>query len=127
MAKATDLSRRERQIMDILYARGQASAAEVRDDLSDPPSYSSVRTLLRILEEKGHARHRQDGPRYVYRPTVSRNKASQSAMKQLVQTFFDGSTETAVAALLDLQASKLDDDALKRLGSLIDHARNEGR
>src|ERR671925_464450 len=98
MAEA--LSRRERQIMDIIYARGQATAAEVTAALPDPPSYSAVRALLRILEQKGHLRHEQDGPRYVFLPTVPRDRARRSAMRHLVRTFFDGSTEDAVAALL---------------------------
>src|SRR6187401_3697396 len=91
------LSRRERQILDILYAKSSATAAEVREAMADPPSYSAVRALLRILEEKGHARHEVDGPRYVYLPRLDRDKARQSAMRHLVQTFFDGSAGDAVA------------------------------
>src|SRR3954471_349842 len=94
------LSRRERQIMDVVYRRGPATAAEVLEGLPDPPSYSAVRAMLRVLEEKGHLRHEEKGPRYVYLPTVPREEARQSALSQLVQTFFDGSTEQAVAALL---------------------------
>src|SRR3954465_14900574 len=94
------LSRRERQIMDVIYRRGRATAAEVLEDMPDPPGYSAVRAMLRLLEEKGHVRHEQDGPRYVYMPTVNRDRARKSAMKHLVRTFFDGSTEDAVAALL---------------------------
>ncbi|MBI3466496.1 MAG: BlaI/MecI/CopY family transcriptional regulator [Planctomycetes bacterium] len=120
-------SRRERQILDVLYARGEATAAEVMQSLPDPPSYSAVRALLRILEQKGHARHEQRGPRYVFMPTVAREKASRSALKRLVQTFFDGSTEQAVAALLDLSASRLSAVELDRLASLIEQARKEGR
>lgn len=122
-----NLSRRERQIMDIVYRQGQATAAEVLEALPDPPSYSAVRAMLRILEEKGHLKHEQQGPRYVFLPTLPREKASRSALKQLVQTFFDGSTEQAVAALLDLSGSKLSSDELDRLSELIDQARKEGR
>lgn len=122
-----NLSRRERQIMDAVYKLGQATAAEVLDNIPDPPGYSAVRTLLRLLEEKGYLRHDQDGPRYLYLPTLSRDKARQSALKQLMQTFFDDSTEAAVAALLDLSRSKLSDEELERLSNLIDKARKEGR
>jgi predicted transcriptional regulator len=121
------LSRRERQIMDVIYRRGQATAAEVLEDLPDPPGYSAVRAMLRVLEEKGHLRHDQQGPRYVFLPTVPRDKARRSALKQLVQTFFEGSTEQTVAALLDLSASKLSDAELDRLSQLINQARKEGR
>lgn len=121
------LSRRERQIMDVIYRLGQATAQEVVDNLNDPPSYSAVRGLLRILEEKGHVRHRQDGPRYVYQPTVSREKARESALKQLVRTFFQDSPKEAVAALLDMFAAKLSDDELDRLAEVIARARKEGR
>src|ERR687892_1753081 len=96
-----DLSRRERQIVDILYSQGRATAAEVQAALPDPPSYSAVRAMLRILEEKGHVRHEQDGPRYVYVPTVTRDRAKRSALRHVLQTFFDGSTEQAITALLD--------------------------
>ena len=128
MAKSSpqNLSRRERQIMDIIYRRGKATAADVRADLPDPPSYSAVRAMLRILEEKGHLRHEQQGPRYLFRPTVARDRARQSALKQLVSTFFEGSTEQAVAALLDLSAAKLSDAELDRLKGLIEQARKEG-
>ena len=125
--KHRTLSRRERQIMDILYRRSRATAAEVMEGLPDPPSYSAVRALLRVLEEKGHARHKQDGPRYVYMPTVSRDRARQSALKQVVGTFFENSTEQSVAALLDMSADKMSDDELDRLAELIEHAREEGR
>src|SRR6187549_3050950 len=114
-----DLSRRERQILDILYKHGRATAADVQAALPEPPSYSAVRALLRILEDKGHVRHVQDGPRYVYSPTVPRDKARRSAMQQLVGTFFGGSTEQAVAALLDMSATRLSDDELERLSQLI--------
>ena len=121
------LSRRERQIMDVLYARGSASVAEVREDLPDPPSYSAVRAMLRVLEDKGHLKHRQEGPRYVYEPTQSRARARRTALQRLVHTFFDGSTEQAVAALLDLKGEPLDEVELRRLSDLIDKARKEGR
>jgi predicted transcriptional regulator len=121
------LSRRERQIMDAIYRRGQATVAEVLEDMPDPPSYSAVRAMLRVLEEKGHLRHDQQGPRYVFLPTVPRDQARRSALQQLVRTFFDGSTEQTVAALLDLSDSKLSDAELKRLSRLIDQARKEGR
>jgi len=123
----TNLSRRERQIMDIIYGRAEATASEVQEALPDPPSYSAVRAMLRILEEKGHLQHRQDGPRYVFFPKVSREKVRRSALKQMLKTFFDGSTEQAVAALLDLSASELSDRELERLGELIDQTRKEGR
>ena len=101
MPDPSKLSRRERQIMDSIYRRGRATAAEVLEDLPDPPSYSAVRALLRLLEEKGHVRHEQDGPRYVFLPTVTRDRARKSALKHVVRTFFDGSPTDAVAALLD--------------------------
>jgi predicted transcriptional regulator len=121
------LSRRERQIMDAIYRRGQATVAEVLEDMPDPPSYSAVRAMLRVLEEKGHLQHVQQGPRYVFLPTVPRDQARRSALRQLVRTFFDGSTEQTVAALLDLSDTKLSDAELKRLSRLIDQARKEGR
>jgi predicted transcriptional regulator len=129
MAKPSpaQLSRRERQIMDIVYRQGQATAAEVLDRLPDPPSYSAVRAMLRILEEKGHLRHEEQGPRYVYLPTLPREKARSSALKQLVQTFFAGSTEQAVAALLGMSSTQLSDEELDRLAQLIEQARKEGR
>jgi BlaI family transcriptional regulator, penicillinase repressor len=123
----TDLSRRERQIMDILYRRGRASAAQVMAELDDPPSYSGVRALLRILVQKGHLKHEQDGPRYVYLATLPRERARVGALKQVVQTFFDGSALQAMAALIDTQESKLSKDELERLAKLIDRARKEGR
>ncbi len=121
------LSRRERQIMDAIYRRGQATSAEVLEDLPDPPSYSAVRAMLRVLEEKGHLQHVQQGPRYVFLPTVPRDQARRSALQQLVRTFFDGSAEQTVAALLDLSDRKLSDAELDRLSQLIDRARKEGR
>src|SRR6201990_326342 len=101
MAEPAHLSRRERQIMDVIYRRGRATAAEVLDDIPDPPSYSAVRAMLRLLEEKGHVLHEQAGPRYVFLPTVNRDRARKSALKHVVKTFFDGSATDAVAALLD--------------------------
>ena len=121
------LSRRERQIMDIVYRRGRATAAEVLEAMPDPPSYSAVRALLRVLEDKGHLRHQQEGPAYVYRPTVSRETASRSAVKHLMQTFFGGSAEKAMAALLDVSSAKLSRDELDRIGGLIEAAKKEGR
>ncbi len=121
-----DLSRRERQIMDVIYEQGASTSAEVLDAIPDPPSYSAVRAMLRILEEKGHLQHRQDGPRYVYMPVISRDKASKSALQHLVQTFFDGSTQGAVAALLDMDSINLDADELNRLEAMIQRAREEG-
>lgn len=123
----TQLSRREREIMDVIYRAGRASAAEVLDQLADPPSYSAVRALLRVLEEKGHLRHEEDGPRYVFMPTVPRERARASALRQVLHTFFDGSTEQAVAALLDLSSTKLSDAELDRLSKLIVDAKKEGR
>jgi predicted transcriptional regulator len=123
----SELSRRERQIMDVVYRRGRASVADVRAGLPDPPSYSAVRALLRILERKGHLSHEQDGPRYVYRPTVSPAEARDSAMRRLLKTFFDGSPEKAVAAFLDISAAELTDDELDRLAELVERARREGR
>lgn len=113
--------------MDVIYRLGQATAQDVVDNLSDPPSYSAVRGLLRILEEKGHVKHRADGPRYVYHPTVPREKARESALKQVVRTFFEDSPEEAVAALLGMSAAKLSEDELDRLAELIARARKEGR
>ncbi len=122
-----NLSRRERQIMDIIYQLGQATAAEVLDNLPDPPSYSAVRAMLKILEDKGHLRHKQQGPRYVFLPKVSREKAKRWAVKHLLQTFFDGSAESAVATLLDVSRSDLSNADLDRLNSLISQAKKEGR
>ena len=123
----TTMSRRERQIMDVIYRLGRASAADVRDQLPDPPSYSAVRALLRVLEEKGHLRHEQDGPRYVFLPTVARDRARRSALRQLLNTFFDDSPEEAVAALLDLSGPRLTGAELERLAARIDQAKREGR
>jgi len=121
------LSKRERQIMDVLYRRGEATVAEVMEGIPDPPSYSAVRATLRILEDKGHVEHREDGPRYVYLPTVPRESARESALKHLVRTFFDGSTEAAMAALLDISERDISDAELERLSALIEAAREQGR
>ncbi|MCP4901732.1 MAG: BlaI/MecI/CopY family transcriptional regulator [bacterium] len=123
----THLSRRESQIMDIVYELGRATANEVLDRLPDPPSYSAVRAMLRVLEEKGYLRHEQDGPRYVFLPTVPREEAQTTALRRVVRTFFDGSAEGAVAALLDLERDDLDPEALARLAAMIKAARKEGR
>ncbi len=120
------LSNRERQIMDILYRDGSATAAEVHEKLPDPPSYSAVRATLRILEEKGQVRHEQDGPRYLFRPAVARDKAKRTAVRHLLSTFFDGSTELAVATLLDESAPQLSEDDFKKLKKLIDVAESKG-
>ena len=122
-----NLSRRERQIMDIIYQLGQATAAEVLENLPDPPGYSAVRAMLKILEDKGHLRHKQQGPRYVFLPKVSREKAKRSAVKHLLQTFFDGSAASAVATLLDVSRSDLSNADLDRLNRLISQAKKEGR
>lgn len=121
-----DLSRRERQIMEIVYARGEATAAQVLESLPDPPSYSAVRALLAILIEKGHLKHRSEQGRYIYAPTRRRAKAGRSALVRVLETFYEGSLEKAVAALLQAD-SKLSADELKRLSELIEQARNEGR
>ncbi len=121
------LSRRERQLMDVLYQRGRATAAEVRESLPDAPSYSAVRSLLRILEEKGHVRHVEEGLKYVYLPAVDQNKAKRSALRHLVDTFFGGSPGQAAAALLDDSATKLTREDLDRLAELIEKSRKDGR
>jgi len=122
-----NLSRRERHIMDILYRRGRATAAEVQAELENPPGYSAVRATLRVLEEKGHARHEEQDLRYVYLPTVPRGKARLTALRHMVETFFDGSVEQTVAALLDGGAARLDGPQLERLSQLVEKARKEGR
>ncbi len=121
------LSRRERQIMDALYHHGQATVAEVMESIPEPPSYSAVRATLRILEEKGHVLHRQDGQRYVYLPKVSPETARESALQHLVRTFFDGSAEDAAAALLRMSDTELDQAALERLARKIAETEREGR
>lgn len=121
------LSRRERQIMDALYTLGEATVGEVMDRMPDPPSYSAVRATLRVLEEKGHVKHRQDGPRYLYLPTVSRDKAQTTALKHLVGTFFGGSVEQAVMALLSMPETKMSDAQLEKLAEQVRRAEEEGR
>ena len=125
-SEAMKLGRRERQIMDAVYRLGRATAAEVLESLPDPPSYSAVRGMLRLLEDKGHLRHEQDGPRYVYIPTTARDEARRSALAHLLDTFFDNSRESAVAALLDLGGARLDDDEYRRLKHVLDQAREPG-
>lgn len=125
--KTQTLSRRERQIMDIVYRLGRATVQDVLDGLNDPPSYSSVRALMRLLEEKSHLRHINDGPRYVYLPRQPKAQASRSALAHLLDTFFDDSVETAVAALLDVKSKELTEEGLDRLQTLIDAAREQGR
>ena len=120
-------SRRERQIMEILYQRGKASASEVREAMEDAPSYSAVRAMLRVLEEKGHVRHQEEGLKYVYVPVVARDKAKRSAVKHVLDTFFAGSPEQIVAALLDVSASKLTREELDRMSEMIEKAKREGR
>jgi predicted transcriptional regulator len=121
------LSRRERQIMEIIYRLGEASASDVLDNLDDPPSYSAVRAHLRILEEKKYLRHKKEGQRYLYRPRLSRQRARDSALKGLLRNFYEGSREQMIAALLDAPASELSEDELARLASMIEKARKEGR
>jgi len=122
---ALDLGRRERQIMEVIYRRGQATVAEVRAALDDPPGYSAVRTFLNILEEKGHLTHEQVGLRYVYRPTHPRDEAGKAALRQVLRTFYEGSIANSVAALLE--AESLPPEELEQLTRLIDRARKEGR
>jgi predicted transcriptional regulator len=122
----TVLSRRERQIMDVLFRRGRATAADVMADLTGEPSYSTVRTQLRVLEEKGHVRHEDDGVRFVYMPVVRRQAARKSALRHLVDTFFEGSAEKTVAALLGGEGAKLTDEELDRIAGLIDKSRKDG-
>lgn len=126
-APVTTLSRRERQIMDIVYAQGEASAAAVHAALPDPPSYSAVRALLAILVDKSHLKHRTEQGRYIYFPTRRRAQAGRSALRRVLDTFFQGSLEKAVAALLQGSDGKLSEEELRRLGQLIQQARKEGR
>lgn len=125
-AQHTALSRRERQIMDILFRRRRATAAEVMDELPGLPSYSTVRTHLRVLEQKGHVRHAQNGVRFVYMPVVARHTARKSALRHVIDTFFDGSPEKAVAALLGGEAAKLSHEQFDRIAAVIAKARKEG-
>ena len=121
------LTRRERQIMDVVYARGQVTVSEVLEELPDAPSYSAVRALMRKLEEKGHLKHDASGPKYVYEATVPREEARESALERLVRTFFDGSPTKTVAALIDSGAVELSDAELDEMADLIAHARRRGR
>jgi predicted transcriptional regulator len=125
--KPDPLSRRERQIMDIVFRHGKVTIREVLDELPDPPSYSAVRALVRVLEDKGHLRHAQDGPRYVYMPTQDRSRVRSSALAHVVDTFFAGSPAEAVAALLGMQGRELSEGELDELSAMIDQARKEGR
>ena len=127
MKAPSSFTRRERQIMEVIYREGRATATDVLTRLPDPPSYSAGRALLRILEQKGHVRHVEEGNRYVYLPTVPADRARRSALRSLLQTFFQGSPEKAVAALLDMSRSELSEQELDRLSRLIDQAREEGR
>ena len=121
-----DVSRRERQILDVLFRVGRATAAEIQQAIPDAPSYSAVRTLLRILEEKGHIRHEQEGTRYVYLPRLGRDHARRSALRHMLNTFFEGSATHAIAALIDEDSAKLSDDDWKRLADMIKRARKQG-
>ena len=127
MSMGTGLSRRERQIMDILYQRGKSSASEVREAMPDAPSYSAVRAMLRILEEKGHVKHQAEGLKYVYAPVVGRDRAKRSAMKHLLDTFFSDAPEQAVATLLDVSSRSLKPEELDRMAEMIEKARKEGK
>jgi predicted transcriptional regulator len=127
MLKNQQFSRREREIMDIIFSRGRATATEVMDGMAEPPSYSAVRATLRILEQKGHLKHQHDGTRYVYLPTVNRERVRLSALDQLLTTFFEGSAANVVATLIERQKGTMSDDELQRLGELIAEARKEGR
>lgn len=122
-----ELSPRERQVMDALYRLDEATVSEILDELEDPPSYSAVRAVLRVLEEKGHVRHRQDGPRYVYRPTIAAEKARRNALSHLVRTFFDGSAERAAVALLEMSDTELPDEVVERLAERVERAKKEER
>lgn len=127
MAFSAPLSRRERQIMDILYQREEATAHDVLEALPDPPRYSGIRTLLRVLVDKGHIEHRKRGKEYVYAPTVPRNSAARSALRHVLETFFAGSLEQAVATLVRDDETRLDDEELAGLSQLIEEARERGR
>jgi predicted transcriptional regulator len=123
----TDLSRRERQIMDAIFKNGTATAAEVREAIPDAPSYSSVRTLLRILEDKGLLKHKQQGPRYLYQPTIRRDRAKTSALKHLMHTFFDNSIEEVVAALMDMSGDDMSEEEYEQLSRMIERAKKESK
>ena len=127
MASKPEHSRREREVMNVLFRLGRATAGEVLAELPDPPSYSAVRSTLSILEAKGHATHEAEGNRYIYRPTIDRRKARLSALDQVLDTYFDGSASEAVTALLEERAVRLSKNDLDRLSQLIRQARREGR
>jgi predicted transcriptional regulator len=127
MSAAGGLSRRERQIMDILYRRGKASASEVREAMESAPGYSAVRAMLRVLEEKGHVKHQAEGLKYVYVPVVARDEAKRSAVKHVMETFFNGSAEQIVAALLDVSSTRLTREELDRMSEMIEAAKKEGK
>jgi predicted transcriptional regulator len=123
----THLSRRERQIMDIIYQQAEATVAEVRKLLPDPPSYSSVRALLSVLEKKGYLKHKEQGRRYIYYPTVALDRVKRSALKHLMETFFDDSAERVMAALLNIRGVKLSEKELEKMARLIEEAKKEGK
>jgi BlaI family penicillinase repressor len=123
----THLSRRERQIMDIIYQKSEATVAEVRESLPNPPSYSSVRALLAVLENKGYLKHKEERRRYIYCPTIALEKVKRSALKHLLETFFEDSTEGVIAALLDIQGVELSEEELERISRLIEEAKKEGK
>ena len=125
--KQDALSRREREMMNIIFTRGRATATEVMEGMAEPPSYSAVRATLRVLEQKGHLKHQHDGTRYVYIPTVNRERVRLSALDQLLTTFFDGSAANVVATLIERQKGNMSDDELDRLSQMIEDARKEGR
>ena len=127
MTRPGGLSRREREIMDILYQRGKSSASDVREAMPEAPSYSAVRALLRILEEKGHVKHQAEGLKYVYLPTVNADRAKRSAVKHLLETFFKDSPEQIVAALLDVSSTRLTREELYRMAEMIEQAKKEGK
>ena len=127
MSGPESLSRRERQIMDILYQRGKASASDVREAMEAAPGYSAVRAMLRVLEEKGHIKHQAEGMKYVYVPVVARDKAKRSAVKHVMETFFNGSAEQIVAALLDVSSTRLTREELDRMSEMIEQAKKEGK
>ena len=127
MTAMAGLSRRERQIMEILYQRGKGSASEVRESMEDAPGYSAVRAMLRVLEDKGHVKHEADGLKYVYVPMVTREKAKRSALKHLLDTFFNDAPDQVVAALLDVSSKRLKREELDRMAEMIERARKEGK
>lgn len=126
-AEKSGHSRREREILDALYKLGRASAAEIREEIPDPPTYTAIRTHLSILEKKGHVRHESDGTRYIYEPAIAREQMGKRALDQLLQTFFDNSVERAVAAMLTREDANIPREDLDRLSRLIEKAKKEGR